>query len=251
MLLAVGTPSKANQAAPFFQELSGKQDLVWLWSRLCSRVHNSKGPCCLPQVPAGSRMHVADWKDTAIITSCIGISAGVAVKMTCHHHIHSFDSLSSSSTCLFRMHNHPSLCAAGTWVSSVPLDQSLWLCWALPSPTSGILSAPLQTRTRCVRQCVCLCLLCVHELSEAHGHATCSFSMLFAVHTTVCSIATAASLFSAPCVSVLHSLLGLACEHMHPRALSASHCVPRVFCHAVKQHTMLCSTACKILQTNV
>lgn len=116
--------------------------------------------------------------------------------------------------------------------------------WHLECPTSD-------KNKVCASVCVCLCLLCVHELSEAHGHATCSFSMLFALHTTVCSIATAASLFSAPCVSVLHSLLGLACEHMHPRASSASHCVHRVFCHAVKQHTVLCSIACKILQTNV
>ncbi len=171
-------------------------------------------------------MCIADRKDPAIITSCIwhisrrrnhhklhvahqqemqssqaafGTSAGQAANMICHHHLLRFVlcSLSSSSMCPFGMHNHPSPCAAGTWGSSGPLDQLLLLCWALPLPTSGILSAPLQTRTRCVRACVPACM-CVHELSEAHGHATCPFSMLFAVHTTVCSIAMAASLLSAP-----------------------------------------------------
>jgi hypothetical protein len=53
--------------------------------------------------------------------------------------------------------------------------------WHLECPTSD-------KNKVCGRPCVCLCpcLLCVHELSDAHGHATCPFSMLFAVHTTVC-----------------------------------------------------------------
>ena len=118
--------------------------------------------------------------------------------MICQHHLLKFVlcSLSSSSMCLPEMQSPFSLCcrylgffrAIGPITVAV-LGIAITNIWHLECPTSDK-NKVCERVYECVRACVCPSVhasvrdLCVNALSEAHGHATCPFCMLFAVHTT-------------------------------------------------------------------